>query len=452
SKIQNPKSKIVLVPLDGSPLAERALPAAQAIAAASGAQLVLVRVALETQAAVDEAEAYLDSVAGLLAERGIAAERVVPFGDAGGAIVAEARLQRANLVVMATHGHAGPGRSSHGSVVEAVLAQSQVPVLLVPTNRPELPDPESNIQNPKSKIVLVPLDGSAFAEEALPVAEALVEALRGKLVLLRVVPSLGALASRPHARGDACAPRDGLHAEALDYLRHVADRRSLPPETVRVEARVGEPAEAIAAAGRDHCASLIAMSTHGRTGLGRLPVGSVAGAVLQQGELPLLLVRPLALQRMLDALGAHIAAETDSLAAYRQLAETIPDPMVALLLRLVIDDEERHHRLLARMAGSLCSDLRWARAAEALPTGPARRGEMAAEAVAALEAFIQEEQEGARHLRHLACQEAHFHDGLFALLLEVMAMDSEKHERVLHFVLERLLEPPRRRDAESQSS
>lgn len=144
------------------------------------------------------------------------------------------------------------------------------------------------------------------------------------------------------------------------------------------------------------------------------------------------------LDRLLAAFETHIQAETDTLLAYRKLAETTPDPLVALLMQLVLEDEERHHQLVERMSARLRDSLEWTRSPNALPS-PAESGAPAtAEALTAVRGFLRHEQEGTRHLRQLAKQSSDLYDGVFELLLNVMAMDSEKHARILEFVQRRL--------------
>ncbi|MBI4492945.1 MAG: universal stress protein [Chloroflexi bacterium] len=291
----------ILVPLDGSPLAARALPYAEALARPTGARLLLVQAAWTDHApdvdwgksqarAVQEAETYLGSVAAELARRGLAAETAVPAGEASGAILDEIRLREADLVVMATHGRSGLDRWVYGSVAQGVLARSQVPVLLVRAWQEEVPPLGGHPR------LLVPLDGSTFALAALPVAVGVADSLGGgELVLVRAaqLPEHAVVAEgRVIAYVDQ--QLESLKAEAQDYVQEVAGRlaKEHPALQVQFEVRVGPPAEAIVAASREHSASMVVMATHGRTGLSRLLLGSVAGAVLRLGSLPLLLVRP----------------------------------------------------------------------------------------------------------------------------------------------------------------
>jgi len=149
--------------------------------------------------------------------------------------------------------------------------------------------------------LLVPLDGSAFAEEALPVAQELAEAIGGELLLLHaVVPPEQA---RTTEQGGMVASLDqelaALEVRARGYLRQVSDRLATGQETSPppIEARVGKPADAIVEASREHAVALVVMTTLGRTGWARVFLGSVADEVLRHGSVPLLLVGPAAVHQ-----------------------------------------------------------------------------------------------------------------------------------------------------------
>ena len=160
----------------------------------------------------------------------------------------------------------------------------------------------------------------------------------------------------------------------------------------------------------------------------------VAGAFTLYAESPV--------ERLLASMESHAAQERDSMDDYRRLAATVGDPVVAMLMQMVLEDEERHHALLQRMALTLHDNLNWTHSSAALPThaptGAGPDGATTREAIAATRAFVDEERQGARYLRKLAHDERDIHGGLFSLLLETMAMDSEKHEHVLRFIQQRL--------------
>jgi nucleotide-binding universal stress UspA family protein len=292
--------RCILVPLDGSTLAERALPYATALAGASGARLVLVRVAAPGAGpdGVREARAYLAQVAAGLTSEGRQVETAAPAGDVVDEICAEARRQNADLLVSATHGRGGLGRWVYGSVAAALLARSQLPVLLVRAWG-ATPSAARLADHPR---LLVPLDGSAFGEEALPVAESLADALGGELVLLRAVVRPDA----PFAPDWIVEPLlrqelDAATVEAESYLRRLAERYAQAGRTVHIDVRVGQPgleaeADVIDKAGREHGAALAVMTTHGYTGLRRIVLGSVADSVVRRSTLPVVLVRPRAVR------------------------------------------------------------------------------------------------------------------------------------------------------------
>jgi rubrerythrin len=145
------------------------------------------------------------------------------------------------------------------------------------------------------------------------------------------------------------------------------------------------------------------------------------------------------LESLLRTFQMHIDAETESLRSYRRLATTAADPAVALLMDLLVEEEDRHHALLQQMATRLRDDLEWTHSPEALPTTAVPPGvEHAGDAVTLL-AHIREEQKSTQHLRALAKKNANLYGGLFALLLQLMALDGDKHARILRFVCQRVV-------------
>jgi hypothetical protein len=147
---------------------------------------------------------------------------------------------------------------------------------------------------------------------------------------------------------------------------------------------------------------------------------------------------PSPIEDLLGAIERHAIAETDSLEAYRRLVQVSADPVVKLLMETIIADEDRHHALLERISASLRDSLNWLHAAESLPEGSTPPAPPASEAINATERFIREEHQDARELRQLARQARRYHDGLYSLLLESMALDSDKHARLLTFIHGRL--------------
>ena len=286
----------ILVPLDGSALAERALPHALALADSSGARLLLVRVAhghgrpgrdpTQSRAiAMAEAEAYLEQLVGRLRTPQRTVYFAVRLGDAADEIAAGVAERRVGLIAMSTHGRSGPGRWLFGSVADAVLRRATVPVLLVPATCARLWAPGGARQ------IVVPLDGSPLAAAALEPAVALARHFGAGLVLVRVV----AIFYEPFA-GEAAAyvpiDADAELAAARRYLDEIAAPLRASGLAVATRAEVGFPAATIAAVANEVDAMLVALATHGRGGIGRMALGSVATGTIQRAEVPLLLVRP----------------------------------------------------------------------------------------------------------------------------------------------------------------
>jgi nucleotide-binding universal stress UspA family protein len=297
--------KSILVPLDGSALAETALPFATMLARGSGAQLVLTRAALahtppggdpigDQVAANAEAEAYLTAVAERIRPSAPSLQTATTYGPAAEMILAERRVRGSDLIVMATHGRGGLGRLLYGSVADEVLRSSPVAVLLVPANLSNM------LPSDRPARLLVALDGSERSAEILAPAATVAKALGAKLSLLQSVK----LQRSPN---DATSLRDTLlliePTEAPDrrdgaegHLERLAIDLRAEGLPVEVHAVTGEAAEVILSEANGQGADLIAMATHGRTGLARLVMGSVTSAVLKTARRPILVYRPRELQ------------------------------------------------------------------------------------------------------------------------------------------------------------
>lgn len=139
--------------------------------------------------------------------------------------------------------------------------------------------------------ILVPLDGSYFSEAILPHVARLAHGRELRVILLRVVPHDEFATPKTH---DPLAldRRRAVEEEHLRYLREREEQIADPLVKVELQVRFGDPVEEILACARETDARLIAMTTHGRTGLARLLSGSVAAAVLRRSHIPVALYRP----------------------------------------------------------------------------------------------------------------------------------------------------------------
>ena len=268
----------IMVPLDGSELAERALPCAERLARSTGATLHLVRVAgpvFARDAGADkevdyadfllaemrDADAYLEQVRARLDTAGLTVRARRITGTIAGALLDYAHEESIDLIVLTSHGRTGFARFALGSVAEHLLHAGTTPLVLVRAFGPAV----------ALERAVVPLDGSRQAEAALGMVARLAPAVVQVVTLLRVVDQA----------------EEGLKAER--YLAEVVQR--LTPEGLVCQWQVlqGDPAQAILdVAGMDR---FVVMATHGRLGLTRWALGSVADRVARGGAAAVLLVR-----------------------------------------------------------------------------------------------------------------------------------------------------------------
>jgi nucleotide-binding universal stress UspA family protein len=297
----------ILVPLDGSSLAERALSCAVTLAQGLRAELDLLRavwippdvLARLSEAAVEldvisggleaEAEEYLSALVEQLADADLDVRPVVEHGPAAETILDYARQAGISHIVMATHGYSGIRHWTHGSVAERVLQTATVPLLLVRVGEQ---DAEKDWRQPTScQRILVPLDGSPMAEKILPVVTSVARALGAELVLFQVpIAHVSGWMT-----GEWYLPVQGVletaEEDAEAYLSGVADRLAQEGLEVSRATAIGSVANCIIEYAEANRVDLVAMSTHGRTGLARWALGSVADRVLRAGSTPILLVR-----------------------------------------------------------------------------------------------------------------------------------------------------------------
>jgi nucleotide-binding universal stress UspA family protein len=284
--------KRLLVPLDGSALAERALPFARTLARTFGADLIFVRAANAHGLALDreearlkalaEAEAYLEGLkTANRADYGL--ELSAPIGEPVTEIGNVARLRQADLIVMTTHGRGGLSRLLLGSVAEGLVRQTGLPLLLIRAGLPLA----SWEHSPRR--LLVPLDGSVASAAVLPAVAALAQAVRARVTLLRAIPPLPAeLAPYEIVR----LPEDtaaSLADRARIELSRVASELNAQGLSVEAEVVVGSPVEAIVSAAARQQADLIVMNTRTRGDLERTIAGSVADEVLRGADVPVLM-------------------------------------------------------------------------------------------------------------------------------------------------------------------
>jgi len=318
----------ILVPLDGSPRAEQALPVATRIARASGGSLILLQVVsppidygggltqtplmteqvIETELAMSSG--YLDRVTKARELAEIETTTEVMFGLPAQDILAIAESRSVDLIVMCSHGRTGFTRWVLGSVAQKIAHHCPVPVLVLREGRPLIP--ESRPDSVHHLTALVPLDGSPLAEAALVPAANLVAALAapapGALHLTQVVKQLSTTADEgfiiqlneetvERAKAYLMSVKEHLQAGLKD--RKLTITWSVALDADAADAIIGTADQREQQEGSDshdksgsYGCDLIAMSTHGRGGLERWVMGSVMERVLGATRLPMLIVRP----------------------------------------------------------------------------------------------------------------------------------------------------------------
>ncbi len=308
----------ILVPLDGSSVAERAIPAAASIARAFGGSVILLSVVAPPvtpgkfsvpeeypKASTEEerasATAYLRGIAQSDKLAGIATEVQTLVGATAPMILSATQSLHADLIVLCTHGYTGFKRWRLGSVAEKVIRHAQIPVFVLPERGSE---PATAVQ--QAVHALVALDGSSLSEVMLEPAASLTAGLaraasqQGTLQLMRVVdiPSgYGKFRSTVDSFYDA-QMRAEAKQEYEQYLETVAKRFSegeLAKYNLAVTTVVAtdpDVAEAIVQTAEQEKVDFTAMATHGRGGVQRWALGSITERVLHATMVPLFIMRP----------------------------------------------------------------------------------------------------------------------------------------------------------------
>jgi nucleotide-binding universal stress UspA family protein len=287
----------IMVPLDGSSAAEIVLPYVEEIGAKLGSRIILVTVSESGSADLDHLyRSYLERVREQVQTqlKDYGAEEVsklyskVLLGAPADEILRYADEADASLIVMASRGSSGRGPWLLGSIAAKVLRASGRPVLLI-----RAPADTTALQGKRVFMrILVPLDGSMVGEAAIPFAVALAQALHAELVLYHVVEPATTWAGYGVEGGyNILQDSESRRVSALAYLEGVRKRLTESGLITTIEAEAGPPADLIIDHAKSKAIDLIAMSTHGRSGIGRWVFGSVTDKVMHAGDTAVLVVR-----------------------------------------------------------------------------------------------------------------------------------------------------------------
>jgi nucleotide-binding universal stress UspA family protein len=310
----------VLVPLDGSSLAECVLPHAVALAQAFGSQVTLLEVIEPTTSgqevqAVDplrweirrsEAEAYLTAVGERLEAVGIETQEVLLEGDGAERILDLAHERDVDLTIMSSHGRGGLSKWNINSTVQKVILQAYMPVLIVRAYQP-VPQELAGL---RYRLVMVPLDGSRRAESVLPLADGLCQYHDAQVLLPTVVNRPSLMTRKPpteqvQQRVDQIT--DYNRERATEYLAELEERMELPVKT-RVVVNEHTAAALHRLVEEEHV-DLVVLSAHGRSAEPLWPYGGVALNFISFGSSPLLIVQDIPEERIRPTEAARAARE-----------------------------------------------------------------------------------------------------------------------------------------------
>jgi nucleotide-binding universal stress UspA family protein len=305
--------KKILVPLDGSELAERAIPYAEDLASHFGSEISLINVRTPSEdPEKPEFKAYISKMAATI-EQDVKKYPALPPGEqvkvkstitrtSGGLthaaeeILEFAGKEKTELIVMATHGRTGIRRWVLGDTANKVASALNCPVLLI----------RANAEAPKKihlNKILAPLDGSKESEAVLPYVESLAARVKSGINLLYVTELLYHVVVSPSTAGyyggegivrvpyndEEMKP---MKDAAEKYIKGVSDKLNGKGIKTSYEVRVGSAGVEIIEVEEKMHPDMVVMSTHGHSGFGRFDHGSITDKVLHGGITPLLLVRP----------------------------------------------------------------------------------------------------------------------------------------------------------------
>jgi nucleotide-binding universal stress UspA family protein len=326
--------KKILVPLDGSVEAETVLPYVRDLASRFNSEVDVLSVGVGSKRrrvnqlldtyihhAVEHLEEdsitcrsvfiYGESTGEIvnytgvtLDEGGLKAKGAIVYGGPADQILAYTGSRHVDLIIMATHGVGGLRRWWLGSVSEKIVTHSATPILLIHSKHVRQLDQE---RKTSFKHILAPLDGSDTGEAALHHAAEIALKAGASITLLHVIPEVHAIESRILGK-EFNGIVKAMHNAGKKYLEKVASRLQARGITSVIRIANGDPAETIVDTAVHEKVDLIAMSTHGRSGIARWVLGSVADKLIHESKLPMWLVRP---QRIINKIQHNQSGKAD---------------------------------------------------------------------------------------------------------------------------------------------
>lgn len=299
----------ILAPLDGSTLAECALPHAIALASAFGSQLTFLRVADEAQSSsssrpidplrwqIDkrEASAYLESIISRYGQTGLAMNTILLEGNAAERIVEFGQTNNVDLMVLSSHGQSGLSGWNISSVAQKIMLRPISSTMIVRAYQTPLP----GIEQQRYNRILLPLDGSVRAECVLPVATTLAQHYDAHILAVHVV-SKPEMPRRTHLNDeDLLLSSHIVERNIEEGTRYLQQLRGLIPLDIETRLMQSESVTSALHDIADHEAiDLVILSAHGYTGQTHWPYGSIVTNFIAYGIAPVLIVQDARLETM----------------------------------------------------------------------------------------------------------------------------------------------------------
>jgi nucleotide-binding universal stress UspA family protein len=287
----------ILIPLDGSGAAEIVLPYAAEIAAKLDSEITLVSISESSATDIDHLyRSYLEHLTGQVrnqlkeygAKEGLEVKSEVLLGIPSDEIARCATEYDVGLIAMASSGRPGHGPLLLGNITPKIIRSTDRPLLLIRVSASS----EALQQKRLVKKILIPLDGSKVGETAIRHTEALAKALGAELVLIQIIEPVVAWAGFEGTMSYA-APQDeeSMKSAAIAYLSGVAKPLKESGLSTSIAIGFGSSADQIIDYAEANNIDLIAISSHGRSGIGRWLFGSVTSKLLRAADTPVLVVR-----------------------------------------------------------------------------------------------------------------------------------------------------------------
>jgi nucleotide-binding universal stress UspA family protein len=311
--------KRILVPLDGSNLAECVLPHISAVVKSADVEVTLLRVLdplaaatrplsvdpLEWQIRKAEADNYLKALSLSLAEAGVQVETVTLEGKAAETVIEYAHDKQIDLILMSSHGQSGISGWNVSSVVQKIILRVRTSVMIVRAYQPV----EENVGSLRYSKLMAPLDGSSRAEFVMPVVSRLARAHESEVVVLHIVRQPEMPRRTPLSQEDIELINQLTERSKLEAEKYLAELKTRMDADIQTRLLVSENViSSLHSQVEKEQGDLVILSAHGYTGDTRWPYGSVVISFIAYGKTPLLVLQDLPYDRI-EPTPAEIAAK-----------------------------------------------------------------------------------------------------------------------------------------------